>query len=76
MYINFVDFSSAYCGTNHRSNLKHASKARARVEDKENKAQKDVKVAEDHLRLTREELQAIKGDLWAKVMELDLGKRL
>ena len=40
----------------HRSDLKHASVARARAEDKENEARKDVKVAEDELRLAREEL--------------------
>ena len=41
----------------HRFDLKHASVAmeRARAEDKENKAQKDVKVAKDELRLAREE---------------------
>ena len=37
----------------HRSNLKHALVARARAEDKENEARKDVKVAKDELRLAR-----------------------
>ena len=55
----------------HGSNLKHASVARARVEDKENEARKDVKVAEDELRLVREELQVVKGDLWAKMAVLE-----
>ena len=55
----------------HRSDLKHASTARAQVEDKEKKAWKDVKVAQDELRLAREELQAVKGDLCAKVTTLD-----
>ena len=55
----------------HRSDLKHAFTARARVEDKEKEARKDVKVAEDELRLAREELQVVKGDLWAKVVALD-----
>ena len=40
----------------HRSDLKHASTARARAEDKENKAREDEKVAEDELWLAREEL--------------------
>ena len=40
----------------HRSDLKHASVARVRIEDKENEARKDVKVAEDKLRLARVEL--------------------
>ena len=55
----------------HRSDLKHASTARARAEDKEKKAREDVKVAEDGLRLAREELQAVKGDLCAKVTMLN-----
>ena len=40
----------------HRSDLKHALTARARVEDKEKKARKDLKVSEDELRLAKEEL--------------------
>ena len=55
----------------HRSDLKHASVERARDEDKENEAQKDVKVVEDELRLAREELQAVTGDLWAKMAALE-----
>ena len=55
----------------HKSDLKHASTARERAEDREKKAPKDVKVAEDELRMAREELQAIKGDMCAKVMTLD-----
>ena len=35
----------------HKSALKHASTARTRAEDKEKKARKDVKVAEDEMRL-------------------------
>ena len=46
----------------HRSDLKHTSVARARVEDKENEARKDKKVSEVELRPAREELQAVKGD--------------
>ena len=55
----------------HRSDLKHASTARARAEDKEKKARKDVKVAEDELWLAKEELQAVKGDMCTKVTALD-----
>ena len=55
----------------HRSDLKHASTTRVRAEDKEKKSRKDVKVAEDELWLAREELQAVKGDLCAKVTKLD-----
>ena len=47
----------------HRSDLKHALVVRARAEDKEKEAWKDAKVIEDELRLAREELLAIKGDL-------------
>ena len=59
----------------HRSDLKHASMARARAEDKEKEAWKDVKVAEDELRLARDELQAVKGDLWAKITTLELARQ-
>ena len=55
----------------HRYNLKHASMARVRVEDREKKARKDAKVAEDELRLTREELQVVKGYMCAKMTALD-----
>ena len=55
----------------HRSDLKRASTARARAEDKENKARKDLKIAEDEPRLAREELSAVKGDLCAKATTLD-----
>ena len=47
----------------HRSDLKHASEARARAEDKEKEARKDAKFSEDELRMAREELQAFRGDL-------------
>ena len=50
----------------HRSDLKHASTARAWAEDKEKTDHKDLKVVEDELRLAREELQAVKGDLLVK----------
>ena len=55
----------------HRSNLKHVSTVRVPAEDREKKARKDAKVAEDELWLAREELQAVKGDLCAKVTVLD-----
>ena len=58
-----------------RSDLKHASTARAQAEDKEKKARRDLKVAEDELRLAREELQAVKGDLCTKVATLDQVRR-
>ena len=55
----------------HRFDLKHASMVRARAEDKERESRKDVKVVEDELRLAKEELQAVKGDLWAKMATLE-----
>ena len=55
----------------HRSNQKHASTARARAEDKEKEGRKDAKVAEDELWLAREEMQAVRGDLWAKMAALE-----
>ena len=59
----------------HRSDLKHTSVVRARAEDKEKEARKDAKVAEDELRLAREELQAFKGDLWAKMTALERARQ-
>ena len=55
----------------HRSDLKHASVARAWAKDKEKEARKDAKVAEDELQLAREKLQAVKGDMWAKMAALE-----
>ena len=59
----------------HRSDLKHASVERARAKDKENKARKDTKVAKNELRLAREELQAFKGGLWAKMAALEWARQ-
>ena len=59
----------------HMSDLKHASVARARGEDKEKEARKDAKVVEDKLRLAREELQAVKGDLWTKMAALERARQ-
>ena len=59
----------------HRSDLKHASAARAWVDDKENEAWKDAKVAENELRLAKKELQAVRGDLWAKMVALEWARQ-
>ena len=59
----------------HRFDLKHASMVRARAEDKERESRKDVKVVEDELRLAKEELQAVKGDLWAKMAALERARQ-
>ena len=59
----------------HRSNLKHALVARAWAEDKENESRKDAKVVEGELRLAREELQAVKGNLWAKMAALEQARQ-
>ena len=55
----------------HKFDLKHASAARARAEDKEKEARKDAKVTEDELWLAGEELQDVRGDLWAKMAALE-----
>ena len=59
----------------HRSDLKHTSAVRAWAEDKEKEARKDAKVVEDELRLAREELQAVKGNLWAKMAALERARQ-
>ena len=59
----------------HRSDQKHASTARARAEDKEKEGRKDAKVAEDELWLAREELQAVRSDLWAKMAALEQARQ-
>ena len=59
----------------HRYDLKHASVVRVQVEDKEKEARKDAKVAEDELWLEREELQDVKGDLWAKIVALERARQ-
>ena len=59
----------------HRSDLKHASVARAQAEDKENEARKDAKVAEDELQLAIKELQTVKRDLWAKMATLERARQ-
>ena len=59
----------------HRLDLKHASVARAWAEDKEKEARKHVKVTEDELWLAREELQAVKGVLWAKMAALERARQ-
>ena len=59
----------------HMSDLKHASTTKVQAEEKEKEVRKDVKVAEDELRWAREELQAVKGDLWAKVAELERARQ-
>ena len=55
----------------HRSDLKHALMARARVENKEKEVQNDLRVVEDELQLAREELHSVKGDLCVKVTTWD-----
>ena len=60
--------------TSERASL-HGSTAMAWDEDKEKEAQKDVKVTEDELRMAREELQAVRGDLWAKMAALERARQ-
>ena len=54
-----------------KSNLRHTSTAKARVEDKEKKAREGLRVAEGELRVVKEELQAAKDELFNKVAQLD-----
>ena len=58
-----------------RSDLKHPSMERAWAKDKEREARKEAKVIEDELRLAIEELQVVKGDLWAKMAALDRARQ-
>ena len=55
----------------HKSDMKHASTTRMWAKDKEKKGRKDLKVVEDEMRLAKEELQVVKGDLSIKVTTLD-----
>ena len=50
----------------YESNLKHTMIAKARVEDKEKKAQGELRVAEDELRTVRDELHAVQEELRVK----------
>ena len=54
-----------------KSDLKHTSIAKARAEDKENKAWDGLRVAKDELWEVKEELQAVREELCTKAAALD-----
>ena len=54
----------------YESDLKHTTTVKVRVEDKENKARGELRVAEDELRAIRDELQAVRDELQVAKDEL------
>ena len=59
----------------YKSNLKHTSTAKARVEDREKKAIEGLRFVENDLRAVKEEFQAAREDLCTKVAALDRARR-
>ena len=59
----------------HKSDLRYASTAKGRAEDKEKKAQEGLRVAEGELQVVREELQISKDELRNKATLLDRALR-
>ena len=55
----------------YKSDLKHTSIAKARAEDRENKAIKGLRSVEDELRVVKEEFQATREELCTKARALD-----
>ena len=61
--------------TGYKSELKHTSTAKARVEDREKKSIEGLRVVEDELRVVKEEFQAAREELCTKVEALDQARR-
>ena len=59
----------------HKSDLKHTSTAKGRVEDREKKAVEGLRVVEDDLRVVKEEFQAVREELCTKAEALDRAHR-
>ena len=59
----------------HKSDLKHTSTAKARVEDREKKAREGLTVAKDELRVVKEGLQASKEELCTQATALDRARQ-
>ena len=59
----------------YKSDLKHSSTAKARAEDRENKAIKGLRFVEDELRVVKEEFQATREKLCTKAATLDRARR-
>ena len=55
----------------YKSDIKHTSTAKARVEDREKKAMEGLRVVEDELRVVKEEFQAAREELCTKAVALD-----
>ena len=55
----------------HKSDLRHASTAKAQTEDKEKKAREGLRVIEGELRVVREELEIARDELCNKAALLD-----
>ena len=55
----------------YKSDLKHTSTTKARVEDKEKKAMEGLRFVEDELRVVKEEFQAARDELCTKETALD-----
>ena len=55
----------------YKSDLKHTSTTKARVEDKEKKAIDSLRVVKDELRVVKEEFQATREELCTKAEALD-----
>ena len=59
----------------HKSDLKHTSTAKARVEDREKKAIEGLRVVKDELLVVKEEFQDTKEELYTKAVALDRARR-
>ena len=55
----------------YKSDMKYTSTAKARAEDKENKAIEGLRVIEDELWVVKEEFQAVMEELCTKAAALD-----
>ena len=59
----------------YKSDLKHTSTTKVRVEDREKKAIEGLRFVKDELRVVKEEFQATRGELCTKVAALDRARR-
>ena len=59
----------------HKSDLKHTSTIKARTEDREKEAKKDLRVAKDEPGEVKEEIQAAMEELCTKAAALDRARR-
>ena len=59
----------------HKSDLKHTSTTKARVEDREKKAIEGLRVVKDELWVVKEEFKDAKEELYTKAAALDRARR-